>query len=204
MRTGILGGTFDPIHEGHVAAARAAMECAQLDRVLFVPSAQPPHRGAAVASAEDRLAMARLAADGQRGFAVSDVEIRRGGASFTVDTVHELQREYPADELFLILGWDAARLFSTWRRPDEILRVLAAVVVVGRPGAPVPSPEELAAAGLDPLHVVVCTRPTPDVSGSALRKAIAGRETVSDRVPEAVARYIDEHRLYGDNRYVGR
>ena len=204
MRTGILGGTFDPIHDGHVAAARAAMECAHLDRVLFVPSAEPPHRGAAVASAGDRLAMAKLAVDGQRGFAVSDVEIRRGGASFTVDTVHELAREYPGDELFLILGWDAARLFSTWRRPDEILRVLGAVIVVGRPGTPVPSLDELAAAGLDPARVVLCTRPTPDISGSALRKAIAGREIVTDRTPEAVARYIDEHRLYADNRYVGR
>ena len=204
MRTGILGGTFDPIHDGHLAAARAAMECAHLDRVLFVPSAQPPHRGAAVASAGDRLTMAKLAVDGQRGFAVSDVEIRRGGASFTVDTVHELARDYPGDELFLILGWDAARLFSTWRSPDEILRVLAAVVVVGRPGTPVPKPEELAAAGLDPARVVLCTKATPDISGSALRKAIAGRETVTDRTPDAVARYIDEHRLYGDNRYVGR
>ena len=204
MRTGILGGTFDPIHDGHLAAARAAMECAHLDRVLFVPSAQPPHRGAAVASADDRLAMAKLAVDGQRAFAVSDVEIRRGGASFTVDTVHELAREYPGDELFLILGWDAARLFSTWRRPDEILRVLTAVVVVGRPGTPVPKPNDLAAAGLDPARVVLCTRATPDISGSALRKAIAGRETVTDRTPEAVARYIDEHALYADNRYVGR
>lgn len=200
MRIGILGGTFDPIHDGHVAAARAAMECAHLDRVLFVPSAQPPHRGAAVASAHDRLAMAKLAVDGQHGFAVSDVEIRRGGASFTVDTIHELEREYPGDSLFLILGWDAARLFATWRRPEEILRVLAAVVVVGRPGTPVPGSDELAAAGLDPARVVLCNRATPDISGSALRKAIGGHETVTDRMPEAVARYIDEHRLYADNR----
>lgn len=196
----MLGGTFDPIHLGHLAAARAAMDCADLDRVLFVPSAQPPHRGAAVASEEDRLAMAKLAVEGQHGFAVSDVEIRRGGPSFTVDTLHQLRREYPGDELYLILGWDAARLFSTWRRPQEILPMLAAVIVVGRPGTPVPRPEELAAAGLDPTCVVLCTKATPDISGSALRKAIAGHQRVSDRVPEAVARYIDQHRLYGDNR----
>ena len=200
MRTGILGGTFDPIHLGHLAAARAALECADLDRVLLVPSAQPPHRGAAVASANDRLAMAKLAVDGQDGFAVSDVEIRRGGPSFTVDTVHTLVRELPGDELFLVLGWDAARLFSTWRSPNDILRALAGVVVVGRPGTPVPGPEELAAAGLDPARVVLCTRPTPDISGSALRHAIAAHDAVTDRVPAAVARYIDEHRLYGDNR----
>ena len=204
MRTGILGGTFDPIHLGHVAAARAAVECAKLDRVLFIPSAQPPHRGDAVASAQDRLAMAKLAVDGEPGFAVSDVEIRRGGPSFTADTVDQLHREHPGDELFLILGWDAARLFSTWHRPADILRTVASVIVVGRPGSPAPGAEELAAAGLDPARVILCTKGTPDISGSALRKAVATRQGVTDRVPAAVARYIDRHHLYGDNRYVGR
>lgn len=203
MRVGILGGTFDPIHLGHLAAARAAMECAQLDLVLFVPSAQPPHRGAAVASAEHRLAMAELAVEGQAGFAVSDVEIRRGGASFTVDTLHELTQTHPGDELFLILGWDAARLFATWRGPDEVMR-LASVVVVGRPGSPTPDREQLEAAGLDPSRVVLCTKPTPDISGSALRRAIAQHEDVFGRVPDAVARYIADHGLYGDNQRVGR
>lgn len=203
MRVGILGGTFDPIHLGHLAAGQAAMECADLDLVLLVPSAQPPHRGAAVASAEHRLAMAQLAVEGRRGFAVSDVEIRRGGSSFTVDTLHELKRARPGDELFLILGWDAARLFATWRRPDEILR-LASVVVVGRPGTPVPDRGQLDAAGLDPSRVVLCTKPTPDISGSALRRAIARHEDVSGRVPDAVAGYIAEHGLYGHNQRVGR
>lgn len=195
MRIGILGGTFDPIHLGHIAAARVAMKCAHLDRVLFVPSAQPPHRGAAVASADHRLAMARLAVDGNAAFEVSDVEIRRGGASFTVDTLTELKRAHPSDELFLILGWDAARLFSTWRRPDEILS-LAFVVVVGRPGNPAPGTDELRSAGLEHGRVVLCTDPTPDVSGSSLRGSIAHDEPVGDRVPDSVARYIAQHGLY--------
>ena len=202
MKIGILGGTFDPIHLGHLAAARVAMECAGLDLVLFIPSAQPPHRGAAVASADDRLAMAHLAVDGHAGFQVSDVEIRRGGSSFTVDTLTELKKAHPHDELLLILGWDAARLFSTWHRPDGILE-LAKVVVVGRPGMPVPGREQLKAAGLDPSHVVLCTEPTPDISGSALRDSIAGDAAVSGRVSPAVAEYIASHRLYGDNRQVG-
>ncbi len=147
--------------------------------------------------------MARLAVEGQSGFAVSDMEIRRGGASFTVDTLQELTRTRPGDELFLILGWDAARLFATWRRPDEVLR-LASVVVVGRPGTPAPDRAQLEAAGLDPSRVVLCTRPTPDVSGSALRRAIGRREDVAGRLPDAVARYIAEHGLYGDNQSVGR
>jgi len=85
MKWGILGGTFDPIHIGHLAAARAAMECAHLDRVVFIPSAQPPHRAMATASAADRLAMVRLAVQGEPGFDVLDVEVKRGGVSYTVD-----------------------------------------------------------------------------------------------------------------------
>ncbi len=199
MRTGVFGGTFDPIHRGHVAAARVAMRCAHLDRVLIVPSAQPPHRGAAAAPAADRLAMARLALEGEAGLEVSDVEVRRGGPSFTVDTLHELKRMYPDDELYLILGWDAARLFSTWREPGEILR-LASIVVVGRPGTAAPTAADLKAAGLDPAAVIVCTDPTPDVSGSELRKAIERRLPVSDRVKPAVERYVAEHSLYRHNR----
>ena len=118
MRTGILGGTFDPIHLGHLAAAHAAMDCADLDRVIFIPAAVPPHRPATAADASDRLEMTRLAIGGEKRFDVSDVEIRRAGVSYTVDTLRELHRLYPKDELFLILGWDAAKLFSTWRERE--------------------------------------------------------------------------------------
>lgn len=199
MRIGVFGGTFDPIHRGHVAAARVAMRCAHLDRVVFVPSAQPPHRGAARAPAADRLAMARAALEGEAGLTISDVEIRRGGPSFTVDTLHELKRTYPGDELYLILGWDAARLFSTWRKPGEILQ-LASIVVVGRPGTTAPGAADLKAAGLDPAAVIVCTDPTPDVSGSELRRAIERGLPVGDRITPAVERYVAEHLLYRHNR----
>ena len=149
MRLGVLGGTFDPIHVGHLAAAKVAIDCAHLDRVLFVPSAQPPHRVAATAPAEDRLAMCRLAVEGEPRFEVSDVEVKRGGRSYTVDTLDELQGAHPQDELLLILGWDAARLFRTWREPDRV-SALASVVIVTRPGMEPPTPAELAALGLDP------------------------------------------------------
>lgn len=199
MRVGILGGTFDPIHYGHIAAAKAAMECAQLDRVLFIPSAVPPHRAAAVADAAHRLDMCRLAADGHEAFEVSDVEVRRGGASYTSDTLAELKRANPQDELWLILGWDAARLLSTWHEPEKV-KQLASFVVVSRPGTQAPNTDELTAAGLNPPHVMLCLRQTPDVSGSALRRAIANGESVSGKVPEAVAGYIATHHLYMDNR----
>jgi nicotinate-nucleotide adenylyltransferase len=199
MRIGVLGGTFDPIHFGHLAVAKAAIECAQLDRVLFVPSAQPPHRTAAVAPAEDRFAMTNLAVQGEPRFEVSDVEVRRGGRSYTVDTLNELHRAFPNDELFLILGWDAARLFRTWREPERVSE-LASLVTVDRPGMAPPTPSEIAVLRLDPARVVNCHVPTPDVSGSALRRAIASGQPVAGQLPPAVERYIAERHLYLDNR----
>ena len=193
MRIGVLGGTFDPIHEGHLAAARAAIECANLDKVLVIPTAVPPHRPPAVAGAEDRLEMARLATSDDERFEVSDIELRRKGASFTVDTLRELHERHPDDQLFLILGWDAAKLLGTWHEPEEVRR-LARVVVVTRPGSGVPATT---------TEMILCEKPTPDISGSALRRAIAHHETLGGRVPEAVARYIAEKGLYGDNRQVG-
>ena len=198
MRVGVLGGTFDPIHRGHLAAATAAMECARLDRVLFVPSAQPPHRGAAQAPAKDRLAMSKLAVDGESHFEVSDVEVKRGGISYTVDTLEELHRSLPDDELFLILGWDAARLFRTWHEPEGVSE-LASIVIVGRPGMPSPTPADLKAAGLDPDRVVTCLVPTPDISGSELRRALAEGKSVAGMVPDSVEHYIAAHHVYGDN-----
>ncbi len=202
MRIGILGGTFDPIHVGHLAAGRVAMECAHLDRVLFIPSATPPHRVPAIAGPRERLEMSRLAVAGQKGFGVSDVEITRGGKSYTADTIRELKRAYPGDELFLILGWDAARLFASWHAPEQV-RDDASIVVVSRPGSGAPADRDLLAAGLDPEHTVLCQGITPDISGSELRDAIAHREPVDRWLPEAVQRYIAEHHLYGHNRQIG-
>ncbi|MDQ6720123.1 MAG: nicotinate-nucleotide adenylyltransferase [Candidatus Dormibacteraeota bacterium] len=195
MRSGILGGTFDPFHNGHLAAAEAAMGCARLDIAIFVPAAQPPHRPPAVAPAEQRMEMCRLATAGDPRFAVSDVELDRGGPSYTVDTLVELRRLHPSDELFLILGWDAARLFPTWRRPDEV-RALASIVVVGRPGSKAPGESDLKQVGLGGEGVTLCLEPTPDVSASEIRRAIAAGESIAGKVPAAVAKYIAAHRLY--------
>ena len=192
MKTGILGGTFDPIHLGHLAAARAAMDCAHLDRVLLVPTGVPPHRPPTVADADDRLEMCRLAVAGEKRFEVSDLELRRPGPSYTVDTLRELHRSYPGEELFLVLGWDAARLLETWHEPAEVRR-LARVVVVTRPGSGAPAT----------TTEILCERPTPNISGSELRRAIARGDDVSDRLPGAVAAYIAQRGLYMDNRQVG-
>jgi nicotinate-nucleotide adenylyltransferase len=189
VRIGILGGTFDPIHLGHLAAARAAMDCQRLDRVLFIPTGVPPHRPTTVAGAQQRIEMVRLAIDDEKGFEVSDIEVRRKGLSYTVDTLRELRRIHPNDELFLILGWDAAKLFSSWHEPDEVRR-LASLLIVTRPGSGPPTG----------TSDIVCERPTPDISASELRRALASGERVTDMLPEAVAAYIARNRLYMDNR----
>jgi nicotinate-nucleotide adenylyltransferase len=199
VRLGVLGGTFDPIHEGHVAAARFAMECAHLDRVLFIPSGRPPHRAAALAPEGDRLAMVRLATEEEPRFEVSDMEIKRGGLSYTSDTMAELHRIYPDDELFLILGWDAARLFRGWHEPDRVAS-LASFVILGRPGTEPPTASEMTALGLRPERMVTCSGGTPDISGSALRGEIAAGRPVAGKLPAAVERYIAERSLYRDNR----
>jgi nicotinate-nucleotide adenylyltransferase len=194
-RIGLLGGTFDPIHNGHLAAAHAALECARLDQVLFVPAAQPPHRPPAVAGAEQRLEMCRLAIAGDARFAVSDVELTRAGPSYTVDTLAELHSLFPADELFLILGWDAARLFPTWRRPDAV-RSLASIVVVARPGSRAPEKADLGPVGLEGDGVSICLEPTPDLSASEIRRAVGAGEPITGQVPPAVEQYIAAHGLY--------
>jgi nicotinate-nucleotide adenylyltransferase len=195
VRLGLLGGTFDPFHFGHLAAADAAIDCADLDRVIFIPASQPPHRPPAIASPKQRLDMCNLGIEGEPRFEVSDIELKREGPSYTVETLIEIRRAQPDDELFLILGWDAARLFSTWHRPDEV-REAATIVVVARPGSDAPREEDLKGVGLDKAKVVLCLRTTPDVSASEIRKAVAAGVPITGRVPAAVERYIALHRLY--------
>ncbi len=193
----MLGGTFDPVHVGHLAAAAAAIECARLDRVIFMPSGQPPHRPSAAATSEHRLAMTRLATSGDPRFAVSDLELRRPGMSFTSDTLRDLHTLYPRADLFLILGWDAARLFSTWHQPEKV-RELATIVVVARPGSASPQPADLEAAGLGGDRVVLCLNRTPDVSASRIREDIKNGRSIDGKVQPPVERYIATHHLYAE------
>ncbi len=194
-RIGLLGGTFDPIHVGHLAAANAAAGCARLDRVIFVPTGQPPHRPPAAVAPEHRLEMARLATAEDARFAVSDLEVRRPGASFTLETLRELRALRPRGELFLILGWDAARLFKTWHEPETV-RSLATIVVVARPGSGSPQPADLEAAGLRGSGVILCLERTPNVSASGIRKDIKSGKSITGKVPPPVERYIATHHLY--------
>jgi nicotinate-nucleotide adenylyltransferase len=175
--------------------AEAAADCAGLDEVLLLPAAVPPHRSAAQAPAADRLEMCRLAVRGHPRLHVSDLELHRPGPSYTVDTLELLARQRPRDQLFLVLGWDAARDLRAWREPGRVLE-LAKLVVVTRPGWPRPHPRDLAAAGIDPGSAVLCDVDTPDVGASEIRRLIAGGESLDRLLDPAVDAYIRRHHLY--------
>jgi nicotinate-nucleotide adenylyltransferase len=195
MRVGVVGGTFDPIHLGHIALAEGARDCARLDRVLLIPAADPPHRGGPVASARDRLEMVRLAVRHHAGLEVSDVELRREGPSYTADTLAVLSAEMPGSELLLVLGWDAAAELRSWRRPDEVLR-LARLLVIPRPGLTPPGEAELRAAGIDPARTLLCPVTTPRVEATEVRERAREGRSLRGLVDPAVEAYVVGRGLY--------
>jgi nicotinate-nucleotide adenylyltransferase len=197
----LFGGSFDPVHAGHVAVARAAAAALGADRVSLVPVADAPHkRGAAAASATDRLEMCRRAVAGDPLFDVLDVEVRRGGVSYTIDTVRDLlASSCRGDQLMLLLGQDSLVDLPNWR-DARALAGLAPVAVVPRPGAAAPDWDELAralgpdvAAGIRDRFLRV---PPVDVSSSEIRRRVAEGRSIRCRVPDAVADYIEERGLY--------
>jgi nicotinate-nucleotide adenylyltransferase len=193
---GILGGTFDPIHHGHLAIAEEARESLGLERVLFVPAAAPPHKpGQPVTDAEHRLAMVRLAVAGNPAFEASDAEIRRGGTSYTVDTLAAL-REEGLVEPWLILSSEALALLPSWREPRRILE-LARLAVVPRGGfVPLgPAWVESAFPGAAD-RVTFLAGPLLPISGSVVRRRARAGRSVRYLVPDTVAAYIAHHRLY--------
>jgi nicotinate-nucleotide adenylyltransferase len=195
VRVGVVGGTFDPVHLGHLAMAEAGRQCARLDRVLLMPAAAPPHRADAVAPALDRLEMCRLAVRDHPGLEVSDIEVRRGGPSYTVDTLRQLAQELPAASLYLVLGWDAARDLPGWYQPAEVLR-LARLIIISRPGYADPAPEDMRRLGIDPDRATLCRVRTPDVVATRIRNLAAQGESLAGLVDPAVEAYLRDHRLY--------
>jgi len=190
-RIGLFGGTFDPPHLGHLALAEWARARLGLERVVFMPAGRPPHkRGRPLTAAAHRLAMTRLAARGNAAFAVSDLEARRRGPSFTVDTLRALRARHPGARLYLLMGADSLADFPTWREPGAIAR-LATLVVAARPLGARPEPRTGPTA-----RVVMLDNPVLAISSSALRaRARAGR-SLRYLVPDAVAAYVARHRLY--------
>jgi len=195
-RTAVFGGSFNPVHYGHLLLADEVLDALGLDRVLFVPAAQPPHKpNAQLAPAQDRHAMVQLAIAGHPKFAVSDLELRRPGPSYTVDTLDALR--IPREELFLIVGSETFLDLLTWRTPRRVAE-LAQIIVVPRAGSAF-DPESAAVRKVvheirdEPLIVRASSLP---ISASDLRRRVREGRSVAYRLPEAVAAYIQAKRLY--------
>jgi nicotinate-nucleotide adenylyltransferase len=182
MKIGVLGGTFDPVHLGHIMMAEEARKSLGLSEVLLVPAGQPMTRSnERITSVEHRLRMLRLAA----------------GPSFTVDTITELRRKYGGkDEIFFILGWDSLAQLPIWREPARIVK-MCILVAVPRPGWPQPSLKALEKdiPGIA-KRVVFLEKPRVDISATAIREKVAGGESIDHLVPGPVADYIKKHGLY--------
>jgi nicotinate-nucleotide adenylyltransferase len=192
QRIGIFGGTFDPIHVGHLVAAVNAKAALRLDRVLMVVANLPWQKASerAVSSAADRLDLVAAAVGDVPGLEASAIEIERGGESYTVDTLDHLRQTAPDDELFLIVGWDVAAALTTWARREKIQR-LATLVVVNRPGAGRPR-------GLDDdgWRVVEVTVPNLEISSTDLRARAADGRPLDYLVPESAVRFIRARGMY--------
>jgi nicotinate-nucleotide adenylyltransferase len=191
VRLGIFGGSFDPPHLGHLLPVIDAAESLGLDAVRFVPAGIQPFKvGRASAAPEHRLAMTERLVGGVPGFSADPTEIDRGGLSFTVDTLGTLSRTSGADELVLLIGADAFAMFDQWREPERI-RELATIAVLVRGEAPLP---ELTAGKGGAVQLLRTRR--VDISSTELRARVADGRTIRGFVPDAVADYIAEHRLY--------
>ncbi|MBK6898072.1 MAG: nicotinate (nicotinamide) nucleotide adenylyltransferase [bacterium] len=189
MRLAVFGGAFDPFHAGHLAVIRELLARRLCDRVLVVPAGRSPLKPPAQASADDRLAMARLGAAGLAEVEIWDGELARPGPSWTVDTLEALAALHPKDELRLVLGADAWRDLGAWHRPERV-RELALPVVLARDGR-APDPRDL-----PPGAVVLSGFAVPGASGDIRAKLHAGQPP-EDLLPPAIAAYVRERRLYG-------
>ncbi|MCE9660730.1 MAG: nicotinate-nucleotide adenylyltransferase [Burkholderiales bacterium] len=189
-RVGLFGGSFDPVHNAHVALATTALGQLALEQVRWIPVGQPWQKSRHLSDAEDREAMVRLAIAGEPRFSLERSELRRRGPTFTLDTVRELAAAEPGTKWFLILGQDQYASLHTWRDWRELLG-LVTLAIANRPGAALAVNTQIARAE----HQTVLL-PMMDVSSTEVRRRVAAGESIADLVPEAVARYIEQRRLY--------
>ena len=220
MRIGLFGGTFDPIHRGHLRAASEVKKNFNLDPIYLIPAALPPHKTpVAVASADDRLAMIHLAISDMNGLAVSDVELHRSGPSYTIDTVIHFKSTQPDDaQIFLIMGLDAFLEIDSWKSYRELLEQIS-VIVMARPDERHQSVQQgwqylgdyltsavaanyrfsdaqdyFIAAGMQPIYI--CDINALDISSTKIRQAIKKKQAIENWVPAQVAEYIHHKGLY--------
>ena len=201
IKLGLMGGTFNSIHNGHLMCARIAAETVKLDEVLFLPDGEPPHKSnSTLESGVSRFNMTALAVWGQPGFTCSDLEIRRSGTTYTVDTLTELKRTRPDATLYYIIGSDTLYQIGNWRQPQSIAQ-LCALIVIPRPASE-ENAAELArqAARLREelgFEIHIASESGPAISSTAVRAMAAEGKPLGDVVPQPVADYIAQHGLYG-------
>ncbi len=193
MRIGILGGTFNPIHLGHLLLADEVRDKLKLDKVIFIPTYLPPHKsGTGLLSADKRMRLVKLAVKSNAYFEVSDIEIKRGDKSYSIDTVRQLKQEYPPEaKFFFITGSDSIKLLSEWKNIDELTR-LAKFVVASRLNYPLSSRNgENLSKKILPLVIE-----SLDISGARIRERIKNNESVRYLLPKEVYDYIVQNKLY--------
>lgn len=194
MRVGIMGGTLDPVHNGHIQMAQAALKLLKLDRVMLLPAGDPPHKSNPTCK-EDRLQMARLAARECEGLFACGIEIHRSGTTYTVDTLAQLRRDNPDTQWFYIIGADTLDVLHTWRRYPEVMQ-MCTFAVFGR------AEEDVNRARIQQYErefgAKFCVMPFngPDISSTAIRERTARGESIAELVPTSVCNYIKDHGLY--------
>ncbi|MCX5700843.1 MAG: nicotinate-nucleotide adenylyltransferase [Candidatus Omnitrophica bacterium] len=187
MKIGILGGTFNPVHIGHLILAEETREKLGLDKIIFVPTAMPPHKDSLdIASAKDRFNMLKLAIKSNKYFAISDVEIKRPGRSYTIDTIRELKSSYSNDELYFIIGSDLLKYLNEWKDLKEIVKMVKFIAAT-RPGYPL---EQI------PGYIQTLPIRAVDVSGFEVRTCSQKNKSFGYLVPDKVFDYIKKRKLY--------
>ena len=196
MRIGILGGTFNPPHLGHLICAQEAHRELGLDHVLFIPAGIPPHKRVEhEPGARHRLELCRLAADADERFVVCDLELRREGPSYTVDTLEELTSQSPDNELYLILGADIAAGLPQWRAPERVLQ-LATVAIAKRRGTARSAVEQALGSLAGGDRARFFQMPRIGISSTMVRRRVRAGQSIRYFVPDPVMEYIETHRLY--------
>lgn len=198
MKVGVLGGTFDPVHNGHITMAEEVMAALRLDRVIFVPAGQPWLKAdSPITPVKHRAEMVRLAIAGRAGFELSLVEVERPGPSFTIDTIDDLRKQLGDEaELYFIIGWDSLAQMPQWKDVGRLVK-LCRMVSVPRPGWEMPDLRKLEELipGIS-QSLILLDKPVIDISATDIRRRVAGDLSLRGLVPEAVADYIRQHKLY--------
>jgi nicotinate-nucleotide adenylyltransferase len=198
MRLGLFGGSFDPIHQGHLILAEQCRESCRLDRVWFVVAGAPPHKPGDRTAVVHRLEMVKIAIAGHPAFAVSEIEASRPGPHYSVETLESIRHNRPGDELFFLIGADSLADLPSWREPSRIAR-LATIVVVNRPGLEEVNPSRLPDFGPGAQPLLSVTIPPIGIASSDLRVRLSDRRSIRYMVPRGVEAYIEAQELYRDD-----